>query len=554
MSNPEKEETKLPMHNPNLAENSRLYYDVLMETRKPLRKIYYSRDKAGQVFVANHPYNSSGKTVTYYKTTEHHIKLLTMLENLPNKILQCEDNFQKYLANTFSGQTKQANSALKGLLKSLKKLHPFFFHKQNSLYYILEKIKEYFIVTLDFHLTEDTIKENEKKVKGLFILAINPITREINNITEEVLIPRSMDRIWDDFCHIVNSPTESPFIKKRSVLPNIADVKILQSLFDLENLLKEYAFIFSRIIEPHSGHLSKGQFFSLFLTSPGINTFLNELNNIQHFSTPDALFQILLGTMEENFKSADDSQLGQLYQSLYQATYNVNEPDILEQETQEFINRKKLITSSIYIDSDYNKLDTFTCNIRKFFRTQDKATSSESYGAYFAFLNKIIDPKCDKLFETDIYEVYTFEQLIYLELFHLIQSGLYIQKCTNPDCCKYFIPDNNRRKYCVLCRDKRPIVIQKYERKRKDRLHQIQKKLYNQCYYQMRSLPKDSPERIALGNWRVKISMYLDGLSDDDKALMSNTEFIDHICSATYVKDPLSKYMKRKKTKKKFPD
>lgn len=518
------------------------------EIQKHPHKMYYISNSK-KAFVADTYYIFSSKATSYYNITSRHTSLLAMATDLKRKIENSENLFHNYFVYTL-GSSEELNFNFEEFLSSFEVIHPFFTYRPNTLYYIQGKIKYYFMKTLDCYLTEPTTKENKKKIKKMFSLAIQPILEELKKYPETMSF-KSSETLWSEFQdYITANPHESPFIKSSSGQTDEATVTILKSLFDLEKFFTEYMLLFHNIAAQHSGQLSSGQLFCLLLQSRKASTFLYELNKTKKISVPETLFQILTSTIEEKYKTIDPNVLMQLHIDMNREMNNVTDPDILVQEAKKFLEEKELHDKQIDIDTDFNKLDKLTLYMGDYFHNLGNHTDTKSHDAYFTFLNNIIKPEWDILFETDIYEAYTFEQLIYLELYHMYQSKTYIRNCANPTCNKLFVTQIYKTKYCSACSQNRTGANHSYRDKTNDRFHKIQRLLYNHCRHNLRCFSKDSPEKIALGKWRGNVSLYISKLSVPEKNDMSNVDFLYHIYS-TLLPPILEKYVSLEKLIKK---
>ena len=516
---------------PLTVEASQHTYDSLMEKRLHPQKIYYVHTNHN-TSVTNSRYIYSKKTTTYYTISEDHRALLAMSKNFRSKIQKCEDDFRDFFSAIFTEDVTTADKICKKLTSALQDLHPFFSKKTNTIRYLQEKIKHYFVNTIDSYLIDKDAKKNEKHVKTLFDTAIQLTLNNLPQPLEEPFSYTSLDTLWDEFrCIARRPPYDSPFIQVNTIPTAMpSKINVLQSLFDLESVLKEYVLIFQSIVEQHPSKLSKGQLFCLFLQSPGANNYLNELKKIHKIFEPDILFQILVEAIEEEYKRIDAETLKSLYHAILMERNENIDANTLVQETTQFIGEKQRNDNLICIDSEFEKTNNFSLNMGAFFHSQGGTnTINQPNKAYLTLLNHVIRPRWDELFETDIYEVYTFEQLIYLELHHLLQSGSYIRECANPQCNERFITQTRQKKFCANCRQKHLGANRLYRDKNNSRFDKIKKKMYHQCYDNFRNLTRKASLSDDLQNWSRKATEYIRNLDPSFQHTKTNSDIVNQL-------------------------
>lgn len=117
-----------------------------------------------------------------------------------------------------------------------------------------------------------------------------------------------------------------------------------------------------------------------------------------------------------------------------------------------------LLYQKLFLDSDnllmvphnvINDLEFSRSAYKKAYISNDEATKELNQTEFIQKTTQKLSTNFD-LFNIQVYQFQSFEQLVYLELFFAMQSGLLVKKCNT--CHKYFFFTDSKRKYCNDCK------------------------------------------------------------------------------------------------------
>ena len=482
MSNPHDPNTHLEIN----TNSGKVLEELLQEKRKHSQHFYYVKKQE-----KSHIYNTykilSTKKYCYYSVTESHDNLLNFILKTKNHLEKCENDFEEYIKSSFTANT-DLSSLYKKIINTLEDLHPFFKSGNNANCYFQSKVIGYFSTTLNQYLIYADKEKNKEYLKILLYHALLPtlISKEKQTITHSsqdnifFTCPPGFDTLWDEFCYLSHDLSfESPFVPQTN-LPQKGSVKVLQSLFELVQVLTYYTYEFHELTNFFPNKLNPGQMFYLFMLQTAKTPFEKELSEPKHLVSPSIFLDIFINAIEEQ-------------------------------------NRKNNMIVIDDVVGRFNTITDYSLTDLENILNYDVKEECKQRPLNIMSIRTKIPSKWDSLFTTEIYEAYSFEQLIYLELYHLLMEGKGIKKCKNTKCHNLYVANDKRTVYCSACIENRKGSNQSYrdnrtiaQKKRDTEYFRLNNKINS-----IQDQTKQIDLKQKLSNWRQDSNAIVQKHSDE---------------------------------------
>ncbi|MCM1500488.1 MAG: hypothetical protein NC124_18660, partial [Clostridium sp.] len=390
-------------------------------------------------------YNSENYS-TAYTITNAHTDLLLLANSLNTQLDIYEKTAQKYIIAAANDSKDLANTLIQQLIEDITALHTFFnpsnFSFRNSIEYVEKRLLNYFKKLYPYNIAA-FVSEN---------LSVESIIGKTYELFEKIFLPLILFKIksqkvecplsnyhydckkhcknmWNFY--LISSKEYSSDLPQKCIIDTIKDIKmnpheydkaptghIFSSLYRLRSTLwGSYIHSFSELFM-YMKNISSAQAYCLFLRqNPHIARILEDLTLYNH---PHTLYEFLT----ENMTATVSSEFFEVDKLFDRCTIDANDtfPDYL---------------------SDPEK------NMSAFKKIQEA-------------LDTWIPSEKDSIFHQELGVVYSFEQLIYIEILELVKNRVIIRKCASPNCNNYFTSNSRKQKYCNDCSSSKNIYNKKY--------------------------------------------------------------------------------------------
>lgn len=441
-------------------------------------KYYYLSDRTKKTYVT---IQLSSYSKSLYKINANHNYLMSFISLLDHtdELELAQKHFFEYCNSILEGSIKK--DCIKKICAYLNKLHPFFHIKENRIQFIESCLLKYFsemYKTLISIILTDIKKEvslDEKydivitEAKNLFkslfspicnfydesktqhyeilfshflLAADNTVECGLNRANANSFLPyRKVSEISIYTTHLIKCYYNHPdsFTPYSSLSDFSSKYVFLKELQRLHKVLNSYIYGLSDILI-NANNLSVGQFYCFFYR--------------------DSVFRIYENALKDCKK-------------IYLSPFNICQ----------FLN------SNIYdedvLDDPHILFDTKTHDAYETLSNaiiiKDSTARQNSIANAINIMEALVPSKLDYIFNLDITECHSFEQLIYLELQDCIINKQIIRKCQH--CSNYYITTDKKRKFCDSCKCRKTVYDKKYTDSRSP-FQEIQKVYYNYFYNQ----------------------------------------------------------------------
>lgn len=444
------------------------------ERRRHPQRIYVMKDNDNNISVASHINKHASDCRKYYVIDEKHSILTAFIGELNEHLNEYELDFQNYYQYASTCDGKDADRILSKIISALQKLHPFFEKdKKNVSLYIQRQLIRHYGAELSLYIYELVRKHKdqpdaeclraavEKGAEDRFKHLLSPVLK-----WEGTLSGKECERLWGNFL----ASLETPFMDRTSeVIDKLIekskadsecirprnDAYILQDLFFLKNVLSGYTFEFSDILI-NAPALTAAQSYCLFLSRNEYLHIIDILEECKIMSKPDDIFWYLTADAgRENGK--------------------------------------------VIMDAEDIKFDGWTMDAyKKLYDLADikeESKRKEQLAEIQSVLNKRIPVDADRVFHSEIYELYYFEQLIFMEILEMVKGKYFIRKCNYQGCDNYFASKRRNQVYCTNCAASRKAADKAY-RDSQNSLEKILDRRYRHQYYLISTLEGKEKEKL----------------------------------------------------------